>query len=1065
MTFGLRSRLTVISYIPIIIIVAVSSFYVYSSYSSYQQATKLQERISLNEHLNDMVSQLARERGMTSIFMGSLGKKVVNSLKLQRKKVDETVATYVSYVNLHSKGETDHNGGDCPICSSARPILTLVEELPFIRKKIDNLSVEFNEVFDNYYSETEFLILRELSKITQFNLNPEVTSLASAYLNFANAKEYTSSERDFVGYTLARLTQFEEDDLNKWVNLLGKADAISYEQLVTREAKEELDIIFGTEDTVELFEDITLARTGITQAASDGLYEIEANFWFEMIGEKVRLLDNAESIILRYIKEKAELGEKEQLQFLIISLTIWFFALIVALIGRILANDLLNNIKNLEALLRRVASSASLAAEDINLDNAKGTSQAYNLLETIIDQSAHDREAAVDASEAKSMFLANMSHEIRTPLNGIVGFTDLLKDTKMDQEQHEFIDIIQKSSENLLEIINNILDLSKIESNKIDIEQIAFNPIEEFESAVEVYSVRASEKHIDLATFIDPSLERPLKGDPTKIKEVVINLLSNAVKFTNAGGAITIDIRKIQSKDGYTTVRFQVKDSGIGVTAEQKSKIFEAFGQADTSITRKYGGTGLGLTISSRFVDLMNGQLDLESEPGQGTTFFFTLDLEEVDTMVESNYNKFKDFSALILTNPERKKHQENYLKEYCDFFGIAYQEFTTIAELLKLQTTGKFPLIFMDYDYTDATILDKCTQTSSEVVLIAKSYYMKEVDSLGLNIFKVLYEPLTSNKVHTVLNMITSKSEGKAVKKETHFNVNTSKFDANILVAEDNQINQKLIKRTLEDLGLTITLANNGLEAFERRKNQDFDMIFMDIQMPVLDGVEAMQEILEYEEDYDKPHVPVVALTANALKGDRERFLDAGMDEYTTKPLVRDAIINLLKQFIGHKIVEAETPEVPKAQPTPLIEEVKPVAQPDIVEDTAPVEPIKEAPVATKVIVAKKTTLENRILSDMIGNAGLDAISVSSHDALKDAILNTPSSMVIFDRELQGMDVKQISDTIIASQSSNSSLIMMHDVTVEVSQSEKNLVSEILGSRISKRELQSLLDKYTKGN
>ena len=1047
MTFGLRGRLTVISFIPILIIVAVASYYVYSSYNAYEQANKLQERIVLNEHLNDLVTQLARERGMTSIYMGSHGKSVVNSLKLQREKVDESIARYQGHVTAHRAGDQGHKAGECDTCISARPILSLLDELSLIREKIDQLSISFNEVFEQYYSTTEFLILDEISKITKFNLNPEVTSLASTYLNFANAKEYTSSERDFVGYTLARLTKFEDDALNKWVNLLGKADAISYTQLLSREVKAELDEIFDSEDAKELLEDITLARTGITQAAADGLYEIEANEWFEMIGEKVRILNEGEDILLRYIKASAELGQKEQLQLLFISLSIWVLALIVAIIGRILANELLNNIKNLESLLRRVASSASLSSEHINLDNAKGTLQAYNLLETVIDQSVQDRTSAVEASAAKSMFLANMSHEIRTPLNGIVGFTDLLRDTKLDQEQKEFIDIIQKSSENLLEIINNILDLSKIESNKIDIEQITFNAIEEFESAVEVYSVRASEKKIDLATFIDPSLEKPLIGDPTKIKEVIINLLSNAVKFTNTGGSITISIRKVETKNGYAKVRFQVQDSGIGVTAEQKSKIFEAFSQADTSITRKYGGTGLGLTISSRFVELMGGQLDLESEPGRGTTFFFTLDLEEVDTLIESNYNRYKELKALIFTNPEHKKVQEDNLKEYCQFFGVKYQEFSSMAQLLTLQGKGEYPLIFIDYDYTDATILDKCSQTSSEVVVISKSYYMKEIDSLGLKLFKVLYEPLTSTKVHTSLKMITSKTEGQAVKTETHFNINTSKFNAKVLVAEDNQINQKLIKRTLEDLGLTVTLANNGLEAFERRKNQDFDLIFMDIQMPVLDGVEAVQEILEYEEDYLKSHIPIIALTANALKGDRERFLAAGMDEYTTKPLVRDAIISLLKQFIGHTIVEEDTkPSQP--QETALQEEIP----------STPHERYET------VVIARKTALENKILETMLTTLGMQTVVASSAQALEGILSGEGVGMVIFDRNLPGVDVKKVRAIISAGAHSDAVLILLHDSTEKVPDAERKLVTQALGSRLDKHTVETLVNQYIKG-
>jgi signal transduction histidine kinase/DNA-binding response OmpR family regulator len=1074
MKFGLRSRLAVISFIPIILIVALASYYVYTSYTNYKTATDLQRKVELNEKLNNLLGELSRERGMTAIFQGSLAQTISSSLKLQRESVDHAIVAYEQFLHKHMEGDDAHDATTCTTCLHAKDISAKLLDLELVRKQAEKRELSFNAIFQDYYTALNETILIDLARITNFDLEPEITALTDTYLDIAHAKEYTGAEQGFISYTLAKLTKFEEEDINIWVNLIGKADALNYAQLRTPSVKMELEENFHGEDATDLFEDITIARTGITQAANDGLYEVEANEWFEMLAEKVLLIDKAENILLKNIKLKASGLEEDQFKLFIIAISIWVLALIVSVIGRLLANELLQNIRNLEALLRRVASSASLETEQINLDTSKGTTQAYRLLETIIQQSVDDRESAMQASEAKSMFLANMSHEIRTPLNGIVGFTDLLKDTDLDQEQIEFIDIIQKSSENLLEIINNILDLSKIESNKIDLEDIAFNPIEEFESAVEVYSVRAAEKHIDLATFIDPSLEKPLKGDPTKIKEVVINLLSNAVKFTSSGGAIRVDIRRLSSTNGYSKIEFQVQDSGIGVTAEQKANIFEAFSQADTSITRKYGGTGLGLTISSRFIELMNGKLDLESEPGQGTTFFFTLDLEEVDTLVESNFHKYSAVNALILSNPGKQKLQETYLQEYFDFFGVNYQTFETIAELLKYQAQTDYPVVYVDYDYTDKTILEKCTKSQSDVVVIAKSYYMKEVDSLGLDLFKVLYEPLTSRKILISLDMVVNKNAGATVKKEAQFDVNRSHFDANILVAEDNQINQKLIKRTLEDLGLNITLANNGLEAFEKRKNNTFDLIFMDIQMPVLDGVEATTEILEYEEDYNIPHTPIIALTANALKGDRERFLDAGMDEYTTKPLVRNSIISLLKQFIGHKIVTyasapaaqetaaVEAPSAPAFEPTPEMEETMPSLDLDepIIEDLS-LDVLDTDTLSKKIIVAKKSPLENRIFSDLAQKMGIEVEAANSVDALKSAIGGHKANLILFDKELKGLDIKEISDTIRQSQNGDANIVLMHDKNHTVSENEALLVHDVITSTMNKQSLQSIIETH----
>ncbi|MDD2370063.1 MAG: ATP-binding protein, partial [Sulfuricurvum sp.] len=787
-----------------------------------------------------------------------------------------------------------------------------------------------------------------------------------------------------------------------------------------------------------------------------------------------------------------------------------------------LSAEITKNIQNLESVLKRVAedthdSEAEALSHTINLDTAAGTAQAYALLERIIEQTLNDKQYAMEASEAKSMFLANMSHEIRTPLNGIVGFTELLKDTELHDEQREFIDIIEKSSENLLEIINNILDLSKIESNKLEIEEIVFNPMDEFESAVEVYGVRASEKHIDLACYVDPSLERPLKGDPTKIKEVIINLLSNAVKFTNSGGAISVDIRRVESDTlNRARIRFQVKDNGIGVTSEQKSRIFEAFSQADTSITRKYGGTGLGLTISSRFVELMGSKLDLESEPGNGTTFFFTLEFEEIETLNEPLKGSFSNINAVILESNSKKKLQNTYLKEYLDYFGVSYTTFHELDELKMLERQVNYDLLFIDNDYTNENDILAYATTQEQLVLITKSYYMKKIDSMGIEIFKVLYEPLNSSKIRVTLEAYDAEAFSNRKQKATRrkkFDEKNSKFAASALVAEDNIINQKLIRRTLEDLGLDITIASNGLEAFEKRKNGTFDIIFMDIQMPVLDGIEATQEILDFEEDYGQHHIPIIALTANALKGDRERFLAAGMDEYTTKPLVRAEIISLLNNFLSHKIIDiksvpksvhdislpAESAEEVGSQTESFVEPLKESFEslPESVDESTEVtdvntaetviddEVILDEDVTTDlqeeeiapaseisapeirqsaydadILVAKQNTLEMKLFVRILDDLGYTYKSVSTADQFMSELKDHRYKLALFDKTLRELNLKDLYD-IIRSNDSDTSLVMLIDPSVAPDENDAMYVHEIIKNIVNKDLLRLVFEKF----
>ncbi|DAB38383.1 MAG TPA: hybrid sensor histidine kinase/response regulator [Sulfuricurvum kujiense] len=1101
MQLGLRNRLRLISLLPILILFILASYYVYNAYVSYKGAEQLQVRLEGNKQLNDLINNLSRERGMTVMYMGNASPATLKSLHAQRAIVDQKIDAY----QKHLATLEQINTAEASKASALSKVISdLQRGINQSRPYVDNGNANFDKIFTDLYGKSEERLINELTDLATLHFDPEVNSLSSAYLSLVRANEYSSVERDYITYVLSRATPLAEEELNKWVTLIAKADTFNLEGMSNKPIQSKLQATLYSEDNTELFLDITTERTAILQTSTTGAYETQSGIWFAMISEKIDAINEAEKVLIDAMDARASIVQDQAVQVLIIAIAVWILGVLVAILGYFFSAEITTNIKNLESVLKRVAedthdTEAEVLSHTINLDTTEGTAQAYGLLERIIEQTLNDKQYAMEASEAKSMFLANMSHEIRTPLNGIVGFTELLKDTELHDEQREFIDIIEKSSENLLEIINNILDLSKIESNKLEIEEIVFNPIDEFESAVEVYGVRASEKHIDLACYVDPSLERPLKGDPTKIKEVIINLLSNAVKFTNSGGAISVDIRRVECDTlNRTKVRFQVKDNGIGVTSEQRSRIFEAFSQADTSITRKYGGTGLGLTISSRFVELMGSQLDLESEPGNGTSFFFTLEFEEIETLNEPLKGSFSNINAVILENHSKKKLQNTYLKEYLDYFGVSYTTFHEMDELKMLERQVNYDLLFIDNDYTTDEDIVAYASSQEQLVLITKSFYMKKIDSMGIDIFKVLYEPLNSSKIRTTLDAYDAEAfSNRKVKmsRRKKFDEKNSRFAATALVAEDNIINQKLIRRTLEDLGLEITIANNGLEAFEKRKNGTFDIIFMDIQMPVLDGIEATQEILDFEEDYGQNHIPIVALTANALKGDRERFMAAGMDEYTTKPLVRSEIISLLNNFLSHKIIEINP--VPKSVQeiiVPIEESIPLVSEPEIEKEIeeienvfvneiepqtfeeeieATVEPILEEPIIEEsiaeehisaydadILIAKQNTLELKLFTRILDDLGYTYQSVTTSDQLKDELTNRRYKLALFDKKLSGLNLKDLYD-IIRFNNSDTSLVMLIDPSIPEENEDAMYVHEIIKNVINKDLLRLVFEKF----
>ena len=1076
MQIGLKNRLRLISLFPIIVLISITSYFVFNSYENYKAAQVLQDKISENKELNILVNNLSRERGMTVMYLGNSSQNTLRSLVKQRKVVDGQETAYIRHIKGNAELHNHENGmSECSTCQNIANISSLIKKIKKSRASVDNKEASFDEIYNEIYGKAQTAAITKLEELTYNQLDSEINRLASAYISLVRASGYTSDERDFISYEIARSTEFEEEEINAWIALIAKADAINYDGLQNNEVSLKLDTLFKNPDTAELFEDINAERTSILSAAATGEYETSSGIWFTMISEKTNTISEAQNLVLDAIEDRAFNVKTDALQFLTITLTVWLVSILFAILGFLLSNEIAKNIKNLEEVLKRVAEDTSdgSGAVDINLHTAKGTLEAYDLLEKIIAQTREDKLSAQEASEAKSMFLANMSHEIRTPLNGIVGFTELLKDTGLAEEQTEFVEIIEKSSENLLEIINNILDLSKIESNKLEIEDIAFNPAEEFESAVDVYAVRASEKHIDLGFYIDPELEYPIKGDPTKIKEVIINLLSNAVKFTSSSGAINVDIRKLDSEqDGVTRVRFEVQDSGIGVTSEQKARIFDAFSQADTSITRKYGGTGLGLTISSRFIELMGGQLDLHSEPGEGTTFFFTIDFEEIETLTDSIKGSYSSVNALILESSHKAKRQEIYLREYLDFYGVSYTSFKDLAELETLQRQVSYDLLFIDYAYADEESLQAYSSLPQELVLLTKSYFMKKIDSMNLNIFKTLYEPLNNTKLKQVLENYQNDNFGAKKAKKVNrkkFNAETSKFNANVLVAEDNIINQKLIKRTLEDIGLKITIASNGLEAFQKRKDGNFDLIFMDIQMPFLDGMESTKEILEYEQDYNQPHIPILALTANALKGDRERFLAAGLDEYTTKPLVRAEIISLLNHFLADHIVDDSAVVTQEAVQVKQIKE-PPVVQEKVIEELQVQEPIEEQVVEktyeykSDILLAKKSMFETKLFTKILDSLPYTYSIASSTDELKSMVSSDSYKLVLFDKECDDLDIKSFSEMVKSSNETRglqSNLLLISDASTKEDNEDNDYVDEKVKNVVNKDLLRLLIEKF----
>jgi len=779
----------------------------------------------------------------------------------------------------------------------------------FTSKSMDNLAT----VLDNKKS-ILFLASQYVSKLEMLTNIPEEKELLRLYAKVSDISSMTEVEKVLVTYYLSKDIPISTQNFIYWDKIVASSYYPKLEnEVYVPSVKSSLLKISHDKVFIESLQKIDDMRIDILTKGATARYTKNSAEWITVLRKKQKALQKVETLLLSEVHTSAGKRLENTFWYLIGFASLFLLSLISLIFISKKTPKVEKDNKALLKVVKNIHNLSSYSDNEVKamnliLDEAKTDEDLFAYIDTSFHLLQEKGKQIQDEANVKNQFLSTMSHEIRTPLNGIIGFSKLLKNMDVQEEQEEYLSLIEKSSNNLLSIVNDVLDISKIDADKMELDNVPFDIFEVVETTVAAFAQQADQKDIELGLFVDPFLAHNFMGDSTKLMQILTNLIGNAIKFTDAYGKISIFVQNIHHTEDQSEIKFAVQDDGIGLSDEQQKNIFNAYAQGTTTTSSKYGGTGLGLTISTKIVELMGGKLAVESKEHHGANFHFTLILQKDKENKPKAYPDFSDLSVgLALPIKSIKRQLDTNLEVYVRHLGAEFKTYY-YEDLFEDYKYIELPDI-MIFDHHYARLpgeLEQCASIDCKSVLLTTGSLQSRISPIRHHFSDIILTPVSLAKTIRILR--TAKKEEEVIDSRPKKLEFVNSFDGlRALVSDDYAINRKLIKIILEKMGLEVTIVEDGAEALKMRKENEYDIIFMDIQMPVMDGLESTRLILEYEDENDLRHIPIIALSANALGEDSNSYKKKGMDGFVTKPVEVDVLKSTIEEYCGVELTSKD--------------------------------------------------------------------------------------------------------------------------------------------------------------